>query len=106
MNMHRFTEGYSGRANGARGAQASGLHCWSGGFPAQVAPRARFDFEIPAEALGIALTRFQADGRCVAPRRLALLWRIARCSMATLRGSAPAPASATPARLWISPMKR
>jgi iron complex outermembrane receptor protein len=39
---------------------ANSLDGWAGGFPAQTAQaETRFDFDIPAEALAVALTRFQ-----------------------------------------------
>jgi iron complex outermembrane recepter protein len=59
-------------------ATTAWLEGWSGGFPVETAQAdARFDFDIPAEALAVALTRFQqitglkvaADSKTIAAAR-------------------------------------
>lgn len=63
---------------GIESATSAGLAGWSSGFPVATAQaEARFDFDIPAEALPVALTRFQqitglkvaADSRSIAAAR-------------------------------------
>jgi iron complex outermembrane receptor protein len=59
INLERaFAGNWDAAFDAATAAEA--FNGWSGGYPIETAQgEARFDFEIPAEALAVALTRFQ-----------------------------------------------
>ena len=59
INLERASaENWEAAFDAATAAEA--FNGWSGGYPIETAQaEARFDFDIPAEALAVALTRFQ-----------------------------------------------